>query len=406
MHTEPNDQLLIQEQQAEQVRRLQRAEQQRRQEHQQLLEDQEREEQRLLEQRQRAEEPRVDRGRKAAAQAADGVRTPEQQAQDEEQQEPRSATSGWFKRRLQKKDVDGDQDGEDAEADDDQDRPVAQESTSSTGGTGLGVGFVVVALLLAAGASFVGYRFLNGQADDQPAAVASEARTAPALPLAEPRDSRPAVVQAPGHAEPRQAEAVAAKPPVALPEPADAPGDLAPAATVAATPAGPAQPPVTVVTADAKPASSDTSVGAAAVTPDTQREQIQALEQRVAHLEQQLQGQQANPRPAPANVRPAGQYPRAAAAQTPTRPVAAAPRATPAPAPAAQGQLLAIDTWDGRPSVVVGTGMPGDQRVRVLQPGESFNGISLQSVDVQAGRATFSAAGGKPFTLQLHEAAQ
>ena len=43
---------------------------------------------------------------------------------------------------------------------------------------------------------------------------------------------------------------------------------------------------------------------------------------------------------------------------------------------------------------------------RVLQPGESFNGISLQSVDVQAGRATFSAAGGKPFTLQLHEAAQ
>ena len=283
---------------------------------------------------------------------------------------------------------------------------VAQESTSSTGGTGLGVGFVVVALLLAAGASFVGYRFLNGQADDQPAAVASEARTAPALPLAEPRDSRPAVVQAPGHAEPRQAEPVAAKPPVALPEPADAPDGLAPAATAAATPAGPAQSPAAVVTADAKPASSDTSVGAAAATPDTQREQIQALEQRVAHLEQQLQGQQANPRPAPANVRPAGQYPRAATAQAPTRPMAVTPRATPAATPAAQGQLLAIDTWDGRPSVVVGTGMPGDQRVRVLQPGESFNGISLQSVDVQAGRATFLAAGGKPFTLQLHEAAQ
>ena len=92
--------------------------------------------------------------------------------------------------------------------------------------------------------------------------------------------------------------------------------------------------------------------------------------------------------------------------QAPTRPVAVTPRATPAATPAAQGQLLAIDTWDGRPSVVVGTGMPGDQRVRVLQPGESFNGISLQSVDVQAGRATFLAAGGKPFTLQLHEAAQ
>ena len=142
------------------------------------------------------------------------------------------------------------------------------------------------------------------------------------------------------------------------------------------------------------------------MTPDTQREQIQALEQRVAHLEQQLQGQQASPRPAPANARPAGQYPRAATAQAPTRPVAAAPKTTPAATPAAQGQLLAIDTWDGRPSVVVGTGMPGDQRVRVLQPGESFNGISLQSVDVQAGRATFLAAGGKPFTLQLHEAAQ
>lgn len=50
--------------------------------------------------------------------------------------------------------------------------------------------------------------------------------------------------------------------------------------------------------------------------------------------------------------------------------------------------------------------MPGDQRVRVLQPGESFNGISLQSVNVQAGSATFSAAGGKSFTLELHEATQ
>ena len=66
-----------------------------------------------------------------------------------------------------------------------------------------------------------------------------------------------------------------------------------------------------------------------------------------------------------------------------------APNATRAPA-----QLLAVDLWDGRPSVVIGTGARGDKRTRVLQPGESFNGIALQSVDVGNQRATFTTGTG------------
>ena len=68
--------------------------------------------------------------------------------------------------------------------------------------------------------------------------------------------------------------------------------------------------------------------------------------------------------------------------------------------------LLAIDVWDGRPSVVVGTGLPGDKRVRVLQPGEQLHGVGLHSVDVAAGKATFSVGAGSLVTLDVKEAMQ
>ena len=71
-----------------------------------------------------------------------------------------------------------------------------------------------------------------------------------------------------------------------------------------------------------------------------------------------------------------------------------------------QAQLLAIDVWDGRPSVVVGTGLPGDKRVRVLQPGEQLHGVGLHSVDVAAGKATFSVGAGSLVTLDVKEAMQ
>jgi hypothetical protein len=53
-------------------------------------------------------------------------------------------------------------------------------------------------------------------------------------------------------------------------------------------------------------------------------------------------------------------------------------------------QVLSVDMWDGRPSVVVGVaGAPAGQ-VRVLQPGDSYNGVTLTGVDVPEQRATFS----------------
>lgn len=63
--------------------------------------------------------------------------------------------------------------------------------------------------------------------------------------------------------------------------------------------------------------------------------------------------------------------------------------------------MLAIDVWDGKPSVVMGTSGAGDRRTVILQPGDSLNGVQLRSVDAAAGRATFTVGDGAPMTLQL-----
>lgn len=88
---------------------------------------------------------------------------------------------------------------------------------------------------------------------------------------------------------------------------------------------------------------------------------------------------------------------------------ASRPHRDPAPAPVVdaasnvQPRLLAIDSWGGTPSVVIGTSAPGDKRVRALQPGESINGIGLHAVDVRAGQATFDVGAGELVTLSLHD---
>lgn len=58
--------------------------------------------------------------------------------------------------------------------------------------------------------------------------------------------------------------------------------------------------------------------------------------------------------------------------------------------PVTRQQLLSVDMWDGRPSVVMGNGDASNPRVKVMQPGDSFNGITLDEVDVRGQRATFS----------------
>lgn len=66
----------------------------------------------------------------------------------------------------------------------------------------------------------------------------------------------------------------------------------------------------------------------------------------------------------------------------------------PAPvAPKPSYQVLSVDMWDGRPSVVVGAPGPSSGPVRVLQPGDSYNGVTLTDVDVSGQRATFSDGG-------------
>lgn len=68
-----------------------------------------------------------------------------------------------------------------------------------------------------------------------------------------------------------------------------------------------------------------------------------------------------------------------------------APKAPVVKAPAVtRQQLLSVDMWDGRPSVVVGNGDQENPQVKVLQQGDSFNGITLNSVDVAGQRATFT----------------
>lgn len=87
------------------------------------------------------------------------------------------------------------------------------------------------------------------------------------------------------------------------------------------------------------------------------------------------------------------------------RPVAAKPAQpeatkTAAAAPSKlSGQLVSVDMWNGQPSVVVASGLPGDRRIRVLRPGDVINGLALRSADPVSQSATFSAPGSAGLTL-------
>jgi hypothetical protein len=179
---------------------------------------------------------------------------------------------------------------------------------------------------------------------------------------------------------------------------------------VAALPA----PDVSLTPAPLPPTVTDTGAGGPAVTtvvaaPDDSASADQAkllaqIEQLTARVDQLIAGFRAkgylkdtagiggadlvvddfqpHPSTLPAPVR-ASATPRAAARPT-VRPMA------PAPAPKPSHQVLSVDMWDGRPSVVIGMAGASADQVRVLQPGDSYNGVTLTSVDVPAQRATFS----------------
>jgi hypothetical protein len=74
-----------------------------------------------------------------------------------------------------------------------------------------------------------------------------------------------------------------------------------------------------------------------------------------------------------------------------------------AAAPALSGQLIAVDMWNGEPSVVVASGIPGDRRMRVLRPGDVVNGMALKSADPVSRTATFVAPGSPGLTLSVSQ---
>lgn len=103
--------------------------------------------------------------------------------------------------------------------------------------------------------------------------------------------------------------------------------------------------------------------------------------------------EQPSPRPAPKRVM-------AKAKPATPRQVAKVVAAKPAAAPAG-AQLVSVDMWNGEPSVVVASGVPGDRRVRVLRPGDVVNGLSLKSADPVSRTATFVAPGSQGLTLSV-----
>lgn len=112
----------------------------------------------------------------------------------------------------------------------------------------------------------------------------------------------------------------------------------------------------------------------------------------------------AQPRPStPRAPRAGGRAPaaRTAVATAPQQPAAATAPAKPA-APLG-GQLVAVDMWNGEPSVVVASGLPGDRRLRVLRPGDVVNGLALKSADPVSKSATFAAPGSVGLTLYVSQ---
>lgn len=92
----------------------------------------------------------------------------------------------------------------------------------------------------------------------------------------------------------------------------------------------------------------------------------------------------------------------AAADQRPSGASVTARRPAPAPvAPPPSQQLLSIDMWNGRPSVVVGHGPGQPSQVRVMEPGDTLGGLTLRSVDVASGSATFVNGQSQPVTLSI-----
>ncbi|MCR6480977.1 hypothetical protein NU688_32805 [Variovorax sp. ZS18.2.2] len=210
--------------------------------------------------------------------------------------------------------------------------------------------------------------------------------------------------------EPTSSNAVAAQPTTPTPTPSPAPATVS--LGVSAAPTSSATAHETLLSANAQ---SDRLVELKA---------LKDLQGRIAQLESQLEQLRSAPSAKPtavvANMGATGPAPTSTAASAPVTPSAptrtrstrvsratvakaTAPEPVLAVPPPMSGQLLSVDMWGGKPSVVLSSGLPGDKRVRVMQPGDAYNGIALKSVDPVSKTATFGYEGGRTFTLSISQ---
>lgn len=173
---------------------------------------------------------------------------------------------------------------------------------------------------------------------------------------------------------------------------------LPPVLAASAEPAAPAAPLVAPAGAPVA-AQADPESDAVTLALIEQNERLDRLEARLAEVIEGLRAQgyiigEAGTNGQP--LTPAAFAPRVVAPVA--TPVRRAPVRRPKPKtpvakalpPVTRQQLLSVDMWDGRPSVVLGNGDTANPRVKVMQPGDTFNGITLNAVDVRGQRATFS----------------
>lgn len=71
----------------------------------------------------------------------------------------------------------------------------------------------------------------------------------------------------------------------------------------------------------------------------------------------------------------------------------------PPPAPQAKTELLGVDVWNGRPSVAVKTGIPGDSKVRFLHEGDATPNAYVQKASAEDQRVVFGMVGGQQVVL-------
>ena len=405
-------------QQSEQLRRQQLEQQRRQQQDVQVL--QQREDKELLELEE--DEQELLRRERAGSEAA------QPGSADLKPASGMAALMGLLRR---KRKAVADPDSDDAAETDGEAHDVASTISSAGGGSGglWAVGLVVVAL-----GAFAAYQYGSGFfGHAKPTAQAvGPAKTSVDLPLAAPDEglSSPTGASSAAHTATASVlgSAESAAPSADKPIVAAAPVDPSSAATtVTLVPASPLADPAAAAAAEVANAR---PTAPAAITPPTELSRlaeghaksggsqdspsldlrVRLLEVQLSNLRQELNRlvdeKTAKPAPPVQQARVASAAPRRSGvsrrlARTAARPAiraATVAPAAPSPAPELQARLLSVDSWDGRPSVVVASGT----QTRILQPGDSLNGITLKHADPVSGRATFTTGTGQ-VTLDVNE---